>query len=179
MAAKPFSPAPSQIRRLAAASTIPVTNAAKQENSRSSLKILVIAALSLPKTLSMTRGRGRIRTSSPHDCNRAAIHPHAVRLLQAATAAASRGPGAAASTQRSSAACATSTAFVLGRSRTVHLALSSLPSHPSRHNHCQARDCLAVASNGFHRLLAMEVSFARGPTADRQRGARPDPKNEP
>ncbi len=32
-----------QISRLAAASTIPVTNAAKQENSRSSLRILVIA----------------------------------------------------------------------------------------------------------------------------------------
>jgi hypothetical protein len=31
----------------------------------------------------------------------------------------------------------------------------------------------------FCRLLAMEVSFARWPTADRQRGARPDPTNEP
>src|SRR5437763_5184441 len=36
---------------------------------------------------------------------------------------------------------------------------------------------LALASNGFCRLLAMEVSFTRGPAADRQRGARPDPKN--
>src|SRR6516225_189572 len=38
---------------------------------------------------------------------------------------------------------------------------------------------LALASHGFCRLLAMEVSFARWPTADRPRGARPDPTNEP
>jgi hypothetical protein len=37
----------------------------------------------------------------------------------------------------------------------------------------------ALASNGIRRLLAMEVSFTRGSTADRPRGARPDPKNEP
>ena len=42
----------------------------------------------------------------------------------------------------------------------------------------RARDCRALASNGFRRFLAMEVSFAWGPTADRQRAARPDPKNE-
>src|SRR5205807_6357046 len=112
-------------------------------------------------------------------CNWPAVRPHAVRLLQAATATASRDPSAVASTERSSAACATSTAFALGRSCPIHLALSSLPSHPLRHNHRQARDRLALASNGFRRLLAMEVSFTRRPTADRQRGARPDPKNEP
>jgi hypothetical protein len=38
---------------------------------------------------------------------------------------------------------------------------------------------LRLASKGFCRLLAMEVSFTPGPAADRQRGARPDPKNEP
>src|SRR6266480_5096426 len=32
----------------------------------------------------------------------------------------------------------------------------------------QARDRCALASNGLCRLLAMEVPFARGPTADRQ-----------
>ena len=31
---------------------------------------------------------------------------------------------------------------------------------------------------GFCRVLAMEVPCPRGSTADRQRGARPDPKNE-
>jgi hypothetical protein len=31
---------------------------------------------------------------------------------------------------------------------------------------------------GLWRLLALEVSFARGPTVDRQRGARSHPKNE-
>jgi hypothetical protein len=35
-----------------------------------------------------------------------------------------------------------------------------------------------VASNGLWRLLALEVSFARGPTPDRQRGTRSHPKNE-
>jgi len=34
-----------------------------------------------------------------------------------------------------------------------------------------------LASNGLWRLLALEVSFARGPTPDRQRGARSHPKN--
>ena len=31
----------------------------------------------------------------------------------------------------------------------------------------------------YRRLLAVEVSFGRGPAADRQRGAGSDPKNEP
>ena len=74
---------------------------------------------------------------------------------------------------------ARSTAFAVGRSHSVHLALSSLSFHPKRHNRRQAGDRLALASNGFRRSLAMEVSFTRRPAADRQRGARPDPKNEP
>jgi hypothetical protein len=35
-----------------------------------------------------------------------------------------------------------------------------------------------VASNGLRRLLALEASFAWGPTPDRQRGTRSHPKNE-
>jgi hypothetical protein len=53
--------------------------------------------------------------------------PHAVGLFRVATAARSRNPGAAASTQRLAAACATSIAFALGRPRSLRLALSSLP----------------------------------------------------
>ena len=34
------------------------------------------------------------------------------------------------------------------------------------------------APNGLRRLLAMEVSSARWPTVDQERGARPYPKNE-
>ena len=49
--------------------------------------------------IQLIRGPRRIRTSSPHDCNRPPIRPPAVRLLQAATPAGSRDPGAAASTQ--------------------------------------------------------------------------------
>ena len=90
----------------------------------------IVGAVASENPIQLTRGRRRIRTSSPHDCNRPPIRPHAVRLLQAATAAGSRDPGAAASTQHSSAAGATSTAFALGRSCPVHLALPSLPWHP-------------------------------------------------
>src|SRR5215470_13227282 len=46
------------------------------------------------------------------------------------------------------------------------------------HEHRQARDCCALASQGFGPLLAMEIPLAWGPAADRSRGARPDPKNE-
>jgi hypothetical protein len=35
-----------------------------------------------------------------------------------------------------------------------------------------------LASQGFYRLLAMEIPLARGPAADRPRGPRADPKNE-
>src|SRR5262249_41032907 len=60
----------------------------------------------------------------------------------------------------------------------VHLALSSLPSHSGCPEHRQARDCRALASQGFYRLLAMEIPLAWWPTADRPRGARADSKNE-
>jgi hypothetical protein len=66
----------------------------------------------------------------------------------------------------------------LGRPRSVHLALSPLPSHPRCHNHRAARDCGALASEGFCRLLAMAVPFARRPAADCQRSAGPNPKSE-
>src|SRR5262245_51314098 len=52
--------------------------------------------------------------------------------------------------------------LIVGRLCTVHLALSSLPSHPSRDNHREAGDRCALASNGLCRLLAMEVASARG-----------------
>src|SRR5208337_759758 len=112
------------------------------------------------------------------DRNWPSLRPDAVRLLQVATAAGSRKPGTTASAQCFAAARATSIAFALGRPRSVHLALSSLSSHPWRDNHRQARECRALASNGLCRLLAMEVPCIRWPTADQQRGARPDPKNE-
>src|SRR5262249_43316194 len=100
-------------------------------------------------------------------------------LLQAAAAAGSRNPDIAASAQRPAAAHATpSIAFALGRPRPVHLALSSLPAHSGCPEHRQARDCRALASQGFYRLLAMEIPLARGSAADRPRGARADPKNE-
>src|SRR5262249_45879213 len=105
--------------------------------------------------------------------------PHAVRLLQTATVAGSRNPNPAAPAQRPAAAhAAPSTASALGRPRLVHLALSSLPAHSGCPEHLQARDCRALASQGFYRLLAMEIPLAGGPAADRKRGARPDPKNE-
>ena len=63
------------------------------------------------------------------DRNWPPLHPHAVRLLQAATAAGSGNPRPAASAQYPPAARATSTACALGRPRFVHLALSSLSSH--------------------------------------------------
>src|ERR1700730_17357019 len=112
------------------------------------------------------------------DRNCVPLRPCVVRLRQAATAVGSRDPGSTASTQCPSAACATPTAFAVGRSRSVRLALSVLPSHSCCHNYPQARDSCALASNGFCRVLAMEVPSARRPAADRQRGARPDPKNE-
>src|SRR6516162_1773286 len=75
--------------------------------------------------------RRQIRTRSPHDGNRPPVRPHAVRLLQAATATGSRDPGAEASAQCAAAASvAPATAFALGRSCSVRLALSSLPLHP-------------------------------------------------
>src|SRR5215467_6360434 len=83
------------------------------------------------------------------------------------TAAGSRNPNTAASAQRPAAAHAPpTTAFALDRPRPVHLALSSLPSHSGCSEHRQARDC-RLASEGFYRLLAMEIPFARGPAADR------------
>src|SRR5262250_1937448 len=61
------------------------------------------------------------------------FRPYAVRLLQAAAAAASRNPNTAASAQRPAAAhAAPSTAFALDRPRPVHLALSSLPASDRR-----------------------------------------------
>src|SRR5882762_3922740 len=52
---------------------------------------------------------------------------------------------------------ATPTAFALGGPRSVHLALSSLSSHPRRHHHRQARNIGALASKGFCRLLALRT----------------------
>jgi hypothetical protein len=46
--------------------------------------------------------------------------------------------------------------------RPVHLALSSLPSHSGCHEHRQARDCRALASQGSYWLLAMEIRLAAG-----------------
>ena len=43
-AAEPLTPPPSQISKVAAASTIPVTNAVAQANTRKSFRIPVIAA---------------------------------------------------------------------------------------------------------------------------------------
>jgi hypothetical protein len=40
--------------------------------------------------------------------------------------------------------------------RAFHLALPALPAHPGCHNHRQARDRGALASQGFCRLLAVE-----------------------
>src|SRR5437016_13960265 len=57
-------------------------------------------------------------------------------------------------------------------------ALSSLSPHSGCNEHRQARDCRTLASQGFYRLLAMEIPLTRGPAADRPRGARADPKNE-
>ena len=39
-------------------------------------------------------------------------------------------------------------------------------------------NCRTLASQGFYRLLAMEVPLAGGPAADCSRGARANPKNE-
>src|SRR6266404_4716980 len=130
-------------------------------------------------SIHLTRSHRRIRTRSSDDCNRPLVRPYAVRLLQAATAAGSRNPNTAASAQRPAAAhAAPSTAFALDRPRPIHLALSSLPPHSGCNEHRQARDCSTLASQGFYRLLAMEIRIARGPAADRPRGARADPKNE-
>src|SRR5262249_50239460 len=130
-------------------------------------------------SIHLTRCHRRIRTRSPNDCNRPLVHPYAVRLLQAATASGSRNPDTAASAQRPAAAhAAPSTAFALDRPRPVYLALSSLSPHSGCHEHRQARDCRALASQGFGPLLALEIPLAWGPAADRSRGARPDPKNE-
>jgi hypothetical protein len=50
--------------------------------------------------------------------------------------------------------------------RALFIWLYRLPSHPSRHNHRQARDRCALASNGLCRLLAMEIPPTWGKTAD-------------
>src|SRR5262249_21460058 len=129
-------------------------------------------AVASENSIHVTRSHRRIRTRSSDDCNRPLVGPYAVRLLQAATAAGSRNPNTAASAQRPTAThAAPSTAFALGRPRPVHLALSSLPAHSGCHEHRQARDCCALASQGFGPLLAMEIPLARGPAADRPRGA--------
>src|SRR5262249_49368954 len=125
------------------------------------------------------RSRGESEHDRPNDCNRPLAAPHAVRLLQTATEAGSRNPNPAAPAQRPAAAhAAPSIAFALGRPRPVHLVLSSLPAPSGCPEHRQARDCRALASQGLYRLLAMEIPLARGPAADRPRGARADPKNE-
>src|SRR2546430_5607392 len=137
------------------------------------------AAVASETSIHLTRGHRRIRTRSSDDCNRPLVRPYAVRLVQAATAAGSRNRNTAASAQRPAAAhAAPSAAFALGRPRPIHLALSSLPPHSGCNEHRQARDCRTLASQGFYRLLAMEIPLARGPAADRPRGARADPKNE-
>src|SRR5215831_3306228 len=121
-------------------------------------------AFASENSIHVTRSHRRIRTRSSDDCNRPLVGPYAVRLLQAAPAAGGRNPDTAASTQRPAAAHATpSTAFALDRPRPVHLALSSPPAHSGCHEHRQARDCRALASQGFYRLLAMEVPLSRGP----------------
>src|SRR5260370_18112981 len=130
-------------------------------------------------SIHLTRSHRRIRTRSSDDCNRPIVRPYAVRLLQAAIAAGSRNPNTAASAQRPAAAhAAPSAAFALDRPRPVHLALSSLPPPSGCNEHRQARDCRTLASQGFYRLLAMAIPLARGPAADRPRGARADPKDE-
>ncbi len=45
------------------------------------------------------------------------------------------------------------------------------PPHSGCNEHRQARDCRTLASQGFYRLLAMEIPLTRGPAADRPRGA--------
>src|SRR5262249_57087310 len=87
-------------------------------------------AVASENSIHVTRSHRRIRTRSSDDCNRPLVHPHAVRLLQAATAAGSRNPDTAASAQCPAAAhAAPSTAFALDRPRPVYLALSSLSRH--------------------------------------------------
>ena len=41
-----------------------------------------------------------------------------------------------------------------------------------------ARETLALSTPPAHSRASMEIPFVRGPTADRQRGARSHPKNE-
>src|SRR5262245_2210818 len=67
--------------------------------------------------IQLTRGRRRIRTSSPHDCNRPPIRPLAVRLLQVATAAGSRDPRTATSAQYLATASASPISFALARGK--------------------------------------------------------------
>jgi len=105
-------------------------------------------------SIHLTRSQRRIRTRLPNDCNRPLVHRYAARLLQAATAAGSRNPDTAASAQCSAAAhAAPSTEFALDRPRPVYLALSSLSPHSGCNEHRQARDCRALASQGFGPLL--------------------------
>ena len=136
-------------------------------------EIVVRDRVASENSIHLTRSHPRIRTRSSDDWDRPLVRPYAVRLLQAASAAGSRNPDTAASAQRAAAAHATpSTAFALDRPRPVHLALSSLPSHSGCHAHRQARDRRALASQGFYRLLAMEIPLAWWPPADRPRGDR-------
>src|SRR5262245_43620999 len=94
--------------------------------ARSSVRMVVASE----NSIHLTRSHRRIRPGSLNVGNRPLVRPYAARLLQAATAAGSRNPDTAASTQRPAAAHATpATAFALDRPRPVHLALSSLPAH--------------------------------------------------
>jgi uncharacterized protein (DUF302 family) len=104
---------------------------AKRHGANRNVEATITALTGVPSENSIQLTRDwRIRTSSPHDRNRPPVPPHAMRLFQAATAAGSRDPGTAASTQCPAAARATATAFALARSCSIHFALSSLPSHP-------------------------------------------------
>ena len=134
-------------------------------------EIVVRDRVASENSIHLTRSHPRIRTRSSDDWDRPLVRPYAVRLLQAATAAGSRNLNTAASAQRPAAHAAPSAAFALGRPRPVHLALSSLPPHSGCNEHRQARDCRTLASQGFYRLLAMEIPLTRGPAADRPRGA--------
>src|SRR6266481_7605972 len=92
--------------------------------------VMMPKSVSLPKTLSkLTSGLRRNQNIIAHDCADVPVPPPAVRPLQAATAAGSRDSGATASAQYF-APRARSTAFAVGRSRSVHLAVSLLSSHP-------------------------------------------------
>ena len=46
----------------------------------------IVGAVASENPIQLTRGRRRIRTSSPHDCNRPPVRPHAVRDARLALA---------------------------------------------------------------------------------------------